>query len=461
MLENRPERFTLRKEYFGGLVYDAAKAKVELLRQAEYDLLARLASAEEQMFEFQLQSIPEISERLKVFKKIGFVDAHTDGCLTLTSARIIPVLNPLPEGILTAPIRVFDSETQFCNFECPQCFFSSSNQVRENRRTLKQTVDIMRKFFDVGTMEWRFTGGEPTTQPDLFDAIDAAKRLGMNVGLYTNGWWSETKAQKVLDAGLNEIVISLEGRLEINDRRRKPGSFTKAVESLERIQEYNQGKTEGQIKGIIAATIGTDNISEIEFLVKLATRYGFDINFMPLKPSGRARNTFAGTYLQPREYMHFAQKVQEMRELSEVRNSSIEIILKYKDLFCGDYPDASGLPFPFNYSECSALTTAISILPDGRVYFCPFVLDVYQGEDFMGPNMINVTAYEAWFDPHFEKFRSVTKVGCTDCGFYMRQCRGACRASVLGHGGQIKDGQLLGEDPQCFAPLMPNNNSQE
>ncbi len=454
MIESRPERFTLRREYFGGLVYDSARARVELLHQPEYDLIKRLASVEEQVFETQLQSNPEMAKRLRVFRKIGFIDSHSDGRLTLTNVRVVPAPEPLPEGMLTAPIRVFDSVTQFCNFECPQCYFSSSNQVKENRRTLEQTVDIMQKFFEVGTMEWRFTGGEPTTQPDLIDAIAAAKKLGMNVGLYTNGWWSERTARNLLEADLDEIVISVEGRPEINDRRRKPGSFAKAVESLERISEHNRGKADG-IKGIIAAAIGKDNVSEVEFLVRLALRYGVDINFMPLKPSGRARDLLTGIYLSPLEYMQFAQQVQQMRDLSEIENSGIKIILKYKDLFCGDYPDASGLPFPFNYSECSALTTAISMLPDGRVYSCPFVLDVDPGEEFMGPNMINVTAYEAWFDPQFEKFRSATKVGCTDCEFYMRQCRGACRATVLGYGGQIKDGQLLGEDPQCFAPLMP------
>lgn len=104
MLESQPDRFTLRKEYFGGLVYDAAKAKVELLRPPEYDLLVRLVSAEEQLFESQLQSTPEMAKRLKVFRKVGFIDAHTDGRLTLTSVRLVPTLEPLPDGMLTAPI---------------------------------------------------------------------------------------------------------------------------------------------------------------------------------------------------------------------------------------------------------------------------------------------------------------------------------------------------------------------
>src|SRR3989344_4701164 len=331
MVENGPSRFTLRKEYFGGLVYDAKKARVELLQPPEHDLITRIAMAEEQIFESQLQVNPELNQRLEVFKKAGFIEMHANGQLTLTSVRVVPSLRPMPKGMLTAPIRVFDSITQFCNFECPQCYFSSSNQVREQRRTLEQTVDIMQKFATGGAMEWRITGGEPTTNPDLFGMISAGKKLGMNVGLYTNGWWSENTAQKILDANLHEIVISVEGRPEINDKRRKPGSFVKAVKSLERIREYNNGKNDNRINGVIATAIGRDNVSDVEFLVKLAMQYGVDINFMPLKHSGRAINELTGTYLTPREYLQFAKEVQRMREIQEVKNSEMRIILKYKD----------------------------------------------------------------------------------------------------------------------------------
>lgn len=454
MLENRPDRLTLRSEYFGGLVYDAKNAKVELLQPVEHDLLTRLALAEEDVFRSQVEADPVLGQRLDVLKKIGLIDVHEDGRLTLTSVRIIPPLSPMPDGVLTAPIRVFDSITQFCNFECPQCYFSSSNQVTEQRRSVDQTVDIMGKFAEVGSMEWRITGGEPTTNPDLFDMISAGKNLGMNVGLYTNGWWSDNTSQRILDSGLDEIVISVEGKPEVNDRRRRPGSFGKAIQSLAQIQEFNIGNSDHKINGIIAAAVGRDNVDDIEFLVRLAIEYGVDINFMPLKPSGRARSTMNDLYFTPLEYMRFARRVEDARQMPEVKDSDTKIILKYKDLFSGDYPDKSKLPYPFNYSECGALTTAISILPDGRVYSCPFVLDVDPDGAYMGPNMIDVSAYEAWLNPSFQKYRAATKEECVDCEFYMKQCRGACRATVLGNGGSIIDGRLVGSDPQCFASLL-------
>ena len=36
------------------------------------------------------------------------------------------------------------------------------------------------------------------------------------------------------------------------------------------------------------------------------------------------------------------------------------------------------------------------------------------------------------------------------CGLYKTQCRGACKATVLGGGGKIQDGVLIGEDRYCF-----------
>jgi len=158
--------------------------------------------------------------------------------------------------------------------------------------------------------------------------------------------------------------------------------------------------------------------------------------------------------LSTEEFMSFSQKVQQLREDEEITSSGINVGHKYKDLFCPNYKDQSGMPFPFNYSECSALTTAISMLPDGRVFSCPFVLDLDKAGEFIGPNMINSTVQEAWFHPNIEKFRNAEKVNCIGCAYYMKQCRGACRATVLGYGGKIKEGKLLGKDPYCFASLM-------
>ena len=46
------------------------------------------------------------------------------------------------------------------------------------------------------------------------------------------------------------------------------------------------------------------------------------------------------------------------------------------------------------------------------------------------------------------------------CGLYKTQCRGACRATVLGGGGRIQDGVLIGEDRYCFKDMMGEFNPE-
>ena len=415
-----PKRFTLRKEYFGGLIYDSKTATVKLLTPDEY-------------------------ERAKKFIYPGYTDENT---------RSVTPPKHIRDNVLTAPLRVFDSFTRRCNFHCPHCYFTSGALVKEKRRTIEQTKEIIKKFYDAGTMEWRFTGGEALIMLDIFEAIAYAKSLGMNVGLYSNGWWADSIAKKVFASGVDEIVLSLEGTPDVNDKRRRKGGFNQVLETIQRIAAFNKDNPDKRIHGVIASAIGRDNVRDVPFLAHLAAKYAFDINFMPLKPAGRARYMLSGEMMNSKEYLKFAELVQDERDDPEVKKSGIKIILKYKDLFCEAYEDKSDKQFPFNYAECGALTKYISMMPDGQVFSCPFILDVDPTGKYLGPNMITTSVEDAWNNPNFEAYRAADKIGCTDCRFYMKQCRGKCRATVLGFGGKIEGGKLVGDDPQCFAPLL-------
>jgi len=303
-------------------------------------------------------------------------------------------------------------------------------------------------------MEWRFTGGEALIHADVFEAIKYAKSLGMNVGIYSNGSWSDNTAQKILASGINEVVLSLEGSPEVNDKRRKKGGYKITLGAIKRIHNFNKSNPHKAIQGVIATAVARDNLQDLPFLAHLAAQYGFNINFMPLKPSGRARYALSKEMLDSKEYMRFAKSVQKIRNDPYIVKSGIKVILKYKDLFNKSCIDKSDRPFPFNYAECGALTNYISMMPDGQVFSCPFVLDVDSTGKYLGPNMINTSIEKAWNNSHFDAYRVAKKIGCLECRFYMKQCRGKCRATVLGFGGKIAHGKLIGDDPQCFASLM-------
>jgi len=53
-----------------------------------------------------------------------------------------------------------------------------------------------------------------------------------------------------------------------------------------------------------------------------------------------------------------------------------------------------------------------------------------------------------------ERFRRAQKQDCMNCEFYMKRCRGVCRAAVLLSGGRIQGKKLIGNDPFCFKDLL-------
>ena len=446
-------RFTLRREYFGGVLHDAHEIFCDVLSPMEYDFLR------------SLKAIPTVparpanpdgtivsSAKLASWTARGAVSPGKDQALQLVNTRIVE-LPVIPAKCLTAPLRVYDTYTRRCNLNCPQCCLAGGPTFVERRRTLAQTKLIMNKFWEAGAMEWRFTGGEPTSCPDLLGAIAHAKNLGMAVMLNTNGCWSEQMMQEIPVSGVDELIISLEGREEINDQRRNHGTFQRVMQAFERVHQVNRSETSREIRVTINMTVARDNIGELEFVARLAARNHFNLNFVPLRPYGRAPTELPQSILSTAEFMKFSEHVQQLREDPEIAASGIRIIHRNMDLFCPDYPDSSTEPFPFNYSECGALTTGFALCPDGHVNACSFLMD---DPEFVGPSLLDVSVQEAWLDPSMEHFRRAEKLGCVGCRFYMRQCEGKCRAMVFASGGKILKEKLIGHDPYCFAAAMPH-----
>jgi len=444
-----PERFTLRREYFGGVLHDAETMQCHILTHTEYDILLKAAQKSHVSVLELIKD--ELNPEVTKLRQIEAVKVNAFGGLVLVNTRIVPEPTVIPDHCLTAPIRVYHSFTRRCNLDCPQCCLNSNADFTEQRMTLEQFEKVVQKFYEAGTMEWRFTGGEPTFCSDFIDAVRIAKSFGMAVMLNTNACWSEELTEKILQAGLIEIIISLEGSEEVNDSRRSPGTYRKILKVMDQISHHNKENPEKKIRVTINMTIGRDNVREVEFVVRLGAKYGYNVNFVPLRPYGRTPSQLPETMLSTEEFMRFSENVQRLREDPEIQASGIRVIHRNMDLFCPDYPDKSQEPYPFNYSDCGALATGFGLCPDGRVNACSFLMN---DEEFLGPNMIDVSVQEAWLHPKMEHFRRAKKLGCHGCRFYMRQCEGKCRAMVLAEGGKIENGKLIGRDRYCFAHLM-------
>ena len=445
---NNVKRFTLRKEYFGGLIHDARLMFCHVFGDATYKTLEAM---EREAGSFCFSDCA--GQELQKLKQVGVLEGKFEGKLYLSNdLRAITPPAIIPYECLTAPIRVYHTFTRRCNLNCPQCCVSSNADFTEAKMTIEQFENVIQKFYDAGTMEWRFTGGEATFCPDFLEAVRITKLYGMAVMLNSNGCWSPELTEKILQAGISEIIISVEGEEETNDRRRSRGVYQNSLRVFERIHRHNEENPEKNIRITINMTVAKDNVQEVESVVRLGARYGYNVNFVPLRPYGRTPAQLPKTILSSEEFMRFSENVQRLRTLAEIKDSGIRIVHRNMDLFCPDYPDKSDQPYPFNYSDCGALSTGFGLCPDGRVNACSFLMS---DPESIGPNMTEVSVQDAWLHPKMEHFRRAKKVGCSGCRFYKKQCEGKCRAMVLSEGGKIEDGKLFGKDHYCFAALMP------
>ncbi len=114
-----------------------------------------------------------------------------------------------------------------CNFDCEFCFFKyyqSTNQYVDF--SPDEFEQLVRELLPRGSM-FKFTGGEPTLNPDLPRDLEIVKKLGGTCFLDTNGS-SPKIIENLLQRGLVDLYgISLKGLTEEEARKRSGVANTK------------------------------------------------------------------------------------------------------------------------------------------------------------------------------------------------------------------------------------------
>ncbi len=135
--------------------------------------------------------------------------------------------------------------TERCNNDCLHCCINrpaNDAGARAREMTTEQVQDIMRQAADLGCWEVHLTGGEPLLRPDFEDLYVFARRLGMNVLLFTNG--------RLINPRLAALFARVPPRVEIQITvygmraesyeavTRAPGSFAQFWRGIRLLSEH-------------------------------------------------------------------------------------------------------------------------------------------------------------------------------------------------------------------------------
>jgi MoaA/NifB/PqqE/SkfB family radical SAM enzyme len=149
---------------------------------------------------------------------------------------------------------------------------------------------ILRQHRAEGTRLLDIDGGEPTTHPQLADALSLARELGYTaINLTSNGRLLRDPAltRRVFDAGVNHLLISLHGATAAVHEAAtdSPGSFAQTMAGIDQVMAL---RPPGVAVGL-NVTIVNANVDHLLPLTELAIAKGFDkINFQFTTPFGRA-----------------------------------------------------------------------------------------------------------------------------------------------------------------------------
>lgn len=167
-----------------------------------------------------------------------------------------------------------------CNLQCVMCPWRKMAIGAANKGIMTQEIWQSIRPYLPEAQSIDFTGGgEPLLQPRLAQWIAEAKAAGCETGFLSNALLlNEQKLEKILQAGINWICISMDGATaEIYNKIRVGSDFERVCENvanIARLRDSNRPKT------MINFVLMEMNFHQVAEIVRLAGQLGVDqVNF--------------------------------------------------------------------------------------------------------------------------------------------------------------------------------------
>ncbi|MDR0357528.1 MAG: thioether cross-link-forming SCIFF peptide maturase [Clostridiales Family XIII bacterium] len=327
-----------------------------------------------------------------------------------------------------------------CNMRCVYCFGDEGSFFGErtllSEETGKKAIDFL--LAQSGTrrnLEIDFFGGEPLMN---FEVVRALVRYGKERGqicgkrirftLTTNGLLLDEKKEEFLNEHMDNVILSIDGRPEVNDIMRKTpsgeGTYRSVIENYRRFCKNRRGLC--YVRGTYTAR-NKDFSRDVEHLADM----GFErISVEPVVADGD--RDFALRESDLPELMREYDRLTDLCADRERSGRPISFFHFDVDLTQGPcvYKRAAG---------CGAGTEYVAVSPEGDIYPC----HRFVGEsDFRVGNVREETFENGLYDV-FNRAHIRNKEACAACWakFY---CSGGCHANAKHENGDIMKPYALG-----------------
>lgn len=315
--------------------------------------------------------------------------------------------------------------TRMCNLRCKMCgqWGDSGAAKTHEQNTLSSRLsfeEIKKVLDEVSKFRPNITlfGGEPLVHPEAMDIMRYIKAKGLHCLIITNGIMLGEFARGIVDMGIDELNVSIDGEKELHDSiRGMPGAFDKITSGIDAVNMYKHQSLKGRPLVNIQCTINRYNYERLEEMLAVAGRLEADsltfhnLIFLNQKAVEAQKKIDAVLNCSTRDWEGFVfEPGIEPRKLSQ----NLKAILRKKREFSIDYfPDFSEgalkdyynnpdyLPSEYA-SRCLSPWVCGYIFPDGQVKPClnsSYSFGNIKGDEFL----------KAWNSPKALEFRRLLK----------------------------------------------------
>jgi MoaA/NifB/PqqE/SkfB family radical SAM enzyme len=187
--------------------------------------------------------------------------------------------NPMPAF---SGLRVQVEVTTHCNVQCKMCI---RPRMIKKIGAKHLPWPVFEKLVSQAPPNANFClqgTGEPFLHPDFYRMTKACKKRGFYVETFTNGLVFDP--EKVIDSGIDNLVVSLLGSDRANhDKRMRGGDFVRVIKNIEQLQKLKSDRNTQRPKLAFNVCVMNENLDEMSGVIDLAEKLGVEtVMFTPV-----------------------------------------------------------------------------------------------------------------------------------------------------------------------------------
>ncbi len=431
-------RFEHKGEY---IVLDIASGAVHSMDKLAYEICGKLSAPLTLVCPSTL-----LTELKKIFQEDIIQETYAEIYDLYENGLLFSIDEPFPLekiNLPETPVKALCLHVSHdCNLRCRYCFaqtgdFGMKRSLMDSETARKAIDFVIEKSANRRNIEIDFFGGEPLMAwQTVKDAVEYAKEQGalhnknFRFTITTNGLLLNDEIIDYINQEMSNVVLSIDGRQEINDRMRPAinggGSYDILLPKMQKLVQQRSRDKDYYVRGTYTAY-------NLDFCHDVLDIYknGFDqISIEPVSaPEG------CGYELSEKdlpclqnEYWKLADKMLELEQKGE-----------YLNFFHFNVDLEQGPCVIKRLRGCGAGCEYVAITPEGDIYPCHQFVGI---KEFKMGNILDGD-FNREKTASFSKISIYSREECRDCWarFY---CSGGCSAANFQSNGNIDKSYKLG-----------------